>query len=401
MRRYSKLAVLCVGITIIAVWASQRFALFTKPSLKTGETKMFVASDKNNSIGDTSHTSMSPVPYRVEPFVSGLNVPWSMVWTSTERMLVTERPGRIREIVRGTLQPDPLITFTEVSNTDEEGLMGMTLDAYYNETRALYACLAYPKNKGLVNKIVRLLDNGTSLSIDKTIIDNIPAAHFHAGCRIRFGPDNKLYITTGDATDKNSAQNISSLGGKILRINSDGSIPEDNPFSKSPVYSYGHRNPQGIDWHPISRELYSSEHGPSVFDGPAGGDEINHILPGRNYGWPLVSHERTKEGLIAPLTTFTPAEAPASGSFYTADVFPQFTNDFFVGLLKGEGVMRIRFSASHPDTIEEIEKLSVDVGRVREIAQGPDGYIYVTTSNRDGRGTVQNGDDHIFRLVPE
>jgi glucose/arabinose dehydrogenase len=218
---------------------------------------------------------------------------------------------------------------------------------------------------------------------------------------MKFGPDGKLYITTGDATERDIAQDLKSLGGKILRVNDDGSIPSDNPFPHSPVWTYGHRNSQGISWD-AKGTMYETEHGPSTFDGPPGGDEVNRIRKGENYGWPLVSHEKTKEGTIAPLLVFTPAEAPASALIYSGRLFPQFKGNLFFGALIGEGLMRVRLSTAVPDAIESYEKLAdVSYGRIRDVTEGPDGAIYFSTSNRDGRGNPAASDDRIFRIIPK
>lgn len=339
--------------------------------------------------------------YKVEPFVSELQVPWSFVFTSDSRVIVTERPGRIRVIEAGKLLPEPLRVFQEVSSKIEEGLMGMTLDPDYESNRFLYLCMAYETEAGeLYDKVVRVKDMGNSLEEDKIIIDEIPAAAFHAGCRVDFGPDRKLYISTGDSTDTDLPQKLDSLAGKILRINSDGTFPADNPFPNSAVFSYGHRNPQGFDWHPVSGSLIATEHGPSGNDGPGGGDEVNLIEAGHNYGWPEVSHQETKTGMVDPLVVFTPAVAPASGMFYSGDVFPQLKNTFLFGMLRGEGIMQVVFDEM--DQVVTYKKLSeVEVGRVRDIVEGPDGYIYFTTSNRDGRGKPRSSDDQIYRLVPK
>lgn len=341
------------------------------------------------------------VDYEIEMFVSGLEVPWSIAWTSPERMLVAERPGRIREILNGQLKNEPLITFENISNESEEGLMGLALDPNYKTNRLLYACYAYPESNTLVGRVVQLKDNGKTIEIQKTILDRIPSNEVHAGCRVAFGPDGKLYVTTGDAASRDLAQNLKSLAGKILRLNSDGSIPADNPFPNSPVWSFGHRNPQGIAWHPATGELYETEHGPSVFDGPAGGDEVNQIVKGGNYGWPLVSHEETKKGTVSPLLIFTPAEAPASAAFYNSKIIPQFENNLFFGALRGEGLMRITFPKNSKGT-PSYEKLSeVRFGRIRVVAVGPDGFLYFGTSNRDGRGNPTPEDDRLFRIRPE
>lgn len=345
-------------------------------------------------------SSAAPVDYQVESFVENLNVPWSVVFTSPTRALVTERPGRVRVIENGKLLAQP-IKVLNVSNQSEEGLMGMTLDPNYQQNKYLYLCYAYVDG-GVFDQVVRLTDKGHELAEEKIIINKIPAAEFHAGCRLRFSPDGKLFISTGDARQRQLPQDLNSVAGKILRLNADGSIPSDNPFGNSPVYSYGHRNSQGFDWNPISGIMVATEHGPSGVDGPGGGDELNIIEPGQNYGWPIVSHRQSKEGMVSPLLGWTPAIAPASGMFYTGTVFPQFTNNFFFGMLRGAGISRVVFDLNNPEAVVSYEKLpGVDVGRVRDIVQGPDGLLYFTTSNRDGRGTVYPNDDHIYRLVPK
>ncbi len=334
------------------------------------------------------------VAYDIVEVVRGLEVPWSIVFTSPSRILVTERPGRIRVVLDGVLQKEPLISFPEVSNIDEEGLMSLALDPDYDDNSFIYTSLAYKGKNGMTVKVVRLLDKGNTLMDPKVILDNIPAAKYHAGSRIAFGPDDKIYITTGDATNKSLPQNLSSLGGKILRINADGTIPDDNPWKWNPVWSYGHRNPQGLAW--LGNTLYETEHGPSVFDGPAGGDEVNKIEKGKNYGWPLVSHTKTREGTEAPLRVFTPAEAPASLMIYSGKVFPQYEDHLFFGALKWEGIIILQVQ---DDALALIGKIATTYGRIRDIVEAPDGTIYFSTSNRDGRGTLHTGDDKIYRIV--
>ncbi|RPJ49920.1 MAG: PQQ-dependent sugar dehydrogenase, partial [Methanobacteriota archaeon] len=215
----------------------------------------------------SSATQSIPTGWKVESVAEGLAVPWSIVFTSADRILLTERGGMIREITGGKLNPEPLVVFEDVSARGESGLMGLAVDPLYASNKFLYACYTYAGSSGTANRVVRLKDGGDSVILDAIILDPLPSANNHAGCRIRFGPDDKMYITNGDALAPSSAQDLNSLAGKILRINPDGSIPEDNPFRGSPVWSYGHRNPQGIDWQPGSGRMYSTEHGPSGFDG--------------------------------------------------------------------------------------------------------------------------------------
>ncbi len=344
----------------------------------------------------------SNIAYKTEAFVEGLAVPWSVVFTSPERILVTERTGRIREIIGGELQNEPLYEFTEITARGEAGLMGLVLDPNYATNRYLYVCYATTPAGTMMARVARFTDTGEGLSDSMIVVDNIPAANNHAGCELGFGPDGKLYITTGDASNREIAQDLGNLGGKILRVNADGSVPDDNPFSGSRVWSYGHRNPQGIAWYPGSEALYSSEHGPSGFDGPGGGDEINLIKPGENYGWPRVSHQNSAQGMVDPLVVFTPAIAPASVLFYDSEHIPEFRYNLFAGLLVGEGIMRFVINPENPEEILMYEKLPLDdFGRIRELVMGPDGHLYFATSNQDGRGNVRSGDDKIVRIIPQ
>ncbi|MBE2219230.1 MAG: PQQ-dependent sugar dehydrogenase, partial [Ignavibacteria bacterium] len=289
--------------------------------------------------------------------------------------------------------------FQDISSGSEEGLMGLAIDPDYNTNKLIYLSYAYEKGDALLVKVVRYKDNGTSLEEETIIFDGIPAAKYHAGCRLRFGPDKKLYITTGDAGERKYAQDLGKLHGKILRINGDGTIPSDNPFPNSPVWSYGHRNPQGIDWYPGTEVMWSTEHGPSGFDGPGGGDEVNVIVKGQSYGWPDVSHKESKEGMVSPLLVFTPAEAPASGMFYKSSIIAEFKNTYLFGCLKGQGIMVVSVDPNDPTKQLSFRKIADTYGRIRDITEGPDGNIYFSSSNKDGRGSEQDGDDKIYRIV--
>ncbi|KXJ98466.1 MAG: glucose/sorbosone dehydrogenase [Acidobacteria bacterium OLB17] len=222
--------------------------------------------------------------------------------------------------------------------------------------------------------------------------------------RARFGPDGKLYVTTGDSTDWDLAQDLTSLAGKVLRLNDDGSVPKDNPFAsrkdaRPEIWTYGNRNPQGIAWQPGSGLAFETEHGPSSFEGKgSGGDEVNILEAGKNYGWPVIHHTETREGMVSPLLEYSPACAPASAMFYTASAFPAFKGNFFFGCLRGQRIIRVELDGRK--AVRQEDLVSGKFGRIRDVAQGPDGFVYFTTSNQDGRGRPAEGDDRILRLVP-
>src|SRR5438105_12090176 len=270
--------------------------------------------------GDIESSPQSQTSFKVETVVENLQVPWSIVWAPDGRMIFTERPGRVRVYENGRLRPEPLFVVPDVEPRGESGLMSIALHPQFVSNHLLYLSYAYNSN-GQQVRVVRYRETPNGFVDRKVIIETIPAAQFHAGCRLRFGPDGKLYITTGDATQRELAQQLNSLAGKILRLNDDGNVPSDNPFvgqanARPEIWSYGHRNPQGIDWQPDTNLLFETEHGPSGFDGPGGGDELNIVERGKNYGWPVIHHRATKEGMESPLLEYTPACAPASGTFY-------------------------------------------------------------------------------------
>jgi glucose/arabinose dehydrogenase len=342
------------------------------------------------------------VKFKVETVVSGLEVPWSIVWAPDGRMIFTERPGRVRVFENGKLRPQPLFVVPDVEPGGESGLMSVALHPQFATNHWLYLSYAY-KGEGQRVRVVRYREGAGTLTDRKVIIENIPAAQFHAGCRLRFGPDGKLYVTTGDATERELAQQLDSIAGKTLRLNDDGSVPQDNPFvgqanARPEIWTYGNRNGQGIDFQPGTNLCFETEHGPSGFDGPGGGDEVNILEKGKNYGWPVIHHTATHAGMESPLLEYTPACAPGSGMFYRGNAFPQFKGNFFFGCLRGTRLIRVVLDGRRVVSQENL--LSDKYGRIRDVAEGPDGNLYFSTSNRDGRGSPAADDDRIIRLTP-
>jgi glucose/arabinose dehydrogenase len=348
-------------------------------------------------------TANGDVRFRVETAAAGLEVPWALVWLPNGSMLVTERPGRVRIIENGKLRPEPVFTVPDVEPSSESGLMDITLHPDFSKNNFVYLAYAY-NNDGKRIKVMRYRYVDGKFTDPKAVIQDIPGAPNHAGMRCRFGPDGKLYITAGDSTNWELAQKLDSLAGKILRLNDDGSVPQDNPFvgqsgARPEIWTYGNRNPQGIAWQPGTNTIFETEHGPSGFEGKGGGgDEVNIIERGKNYGWPVIHHQMTQSGMESPLLEYSPACAPASAMFYHGPIFPAFKGNFFFGCLAGTRIIRVVLDGRKVVSQENL--LEKTYGRIREMEQGPDGYIYFSTSNRDGRGSPAKDDDRIMRLVP-
>jgi glucose/arabinose dehydrogenase len=332
-------------------------------------------------------TPVAPQP-RVETIATGLEVPWALAFAPDGRLFVTERPGRIRVAKDGRLDPAPVATLA-VAAQGEAGLMGLALDPRFAETGHLYVCYTARRQDDVVNRIVRLTLRGGRAGDERVLLDGMRGAGIHDGCRLKFGPDGKLYATMGDAAEPRLAQARDSLNGKTLRLEADGSVPADNPFRGSPVWSLGHRNPQGLAWDG-SKRLLAAEHGPSAHD------EVNHILPGKNYGWPDVTGAdevaSRRHGFVDPIVESERDTWAPSGIAWLGD-------SLWVAALRGERLLRITLDA-------DLKLLNVGSilrrahGRLRDVVVGPDGALYVTTSNRDGRGTVREGDDKILRVQP-
>ncbi|MBA3899674.1 MAG: PQQ-dependent sugar dehydrogenase [Bacteroidetes bacterium] len=340
-----------------------------------------------------------PEGIKVEIWQQNLEIPWSLVFLPNGDALVSERPGRIRIIQNGTLKEDVYANIPNVmhSKGSEAGLMGIALHPNFASQPYVYAMYTFQEGNVNDNRVIRLKHNGSNATFDKIIVDGIPAGRNHNGGRIKFGPDGMLYITAGETFERELAQDMESLGGKILRVTPDGAVPNDNPFPGSIIYSLGHRNPQGLAWHPETGDLFSSEHGPSGEMRLTGNDIINIIKPGKNYGWPKVVGKVNMKEFEDPIIMWEAATPPSGMVFWN--------NNLYVTTLRSKALMHIQMNKTGDDyEITRIErwfspKQNEGVyGRFRDVTVGPDGDMYVLTNNRDGRGNPTENDDRILRI---
>jgi glucose/arabinose dehydrogenase len=348
------------------------------------------------SLAAARRASQSP---EIEVAATGLATVWAIDFAPDGRIFLTERAGRIRVIQDGRLLSEPWMVLDDVVEISEAGLLGLALDPGFATNGYVYVAYTYrAPNGALANKLVRLredleLQRG---AFDAVVLDGIRGANNHDGGRVKFGPDGHLYWTMGESGDRPLSQDLSSWNGKILRLAPDGSIPGYGPFPGSPVYSYGHRNPQGLAWHPVTGDLFSTEHGPSGQETCC--DEVNLVSPGGNYGWPQSFGEQVADGTVAPViqsgrTTW----APGGATFVTRG--PWTGSLVFTGL-RGQALYRLILDDADPRAVRGFEThFSGAFGRLRDVVEGPDGALYVATSNRDGRGQPGPDDDRLLRLV--
>jgi glucose/arabinose dehydrogenase len=340
------------------------------------------------------------VPIRVEEVVTGLEVPWGLAFLPDGGLLITERPGRIRRVVEGRLRPEPVARVSVEGG--EGGLLGLALHPHFTENRLFFIYFTTRKAGAAVNRVERwkLAPDGATAEREKLILDDIPAARYHDGGRLRIGPDGMLYVGTGDAGEPSRSQDRASLAGKLLRLTPDGAVPADNPFKGSPVFLWGIRNTQGFDWLDPGK-LVLVDHGPSGDLGRSGHDEVNVAVKGANLGWPDIYGCETREGMVTPVLSWRTAVPPGGAALYTGQAIPEWRGSLLVGTLGSRHLHRVVLKG---DRLEQHEVyLRGDppdgYGRLREVIMGPDGQLYVTTSNCDGRGRCPRDGDKVLRIT--
>lgn len=330
-------------------------------------------------------TPQAPAPtWRVETVASGVDRPWSLNFAPDGRLFFTSRDtGVISALDVASGSVTAFAGLPRVRLGGEAGLLGMALDPDFARNGWLYACYSYSAAGLPLNRLSRFTLRDRTLSGELVVIDAMPGAMFHNGCRVVIGPDGLLYATMGEASQRDLAQNPVSLGGKTFRINRDGSIPAGNPFENSPVWTLGHRNPQGLAFHPVTGALWSTEHGPEKRD------ELNILRKGMNYGWPTCEGTAPVCGRIA---NYAPAIRQYEDSatiaisdlvFYTGNAFPAWRNQLFFVSLKTGRLYRVVLDGERVAS----EEILIDntYGRLRDITVGPDGFIYFSTDADDGK----------------
>lgn len=335
--------------------------------------------------------------FTVTTVAGGLEHPWALAFLPDRRMLVTERPGRVRIVDAQGRVSAPLSGVPEAAAGGQGGMLDIALAPDFAASGGVFFCHSGRVQGGSVTRVSRARFTGDGFAETRPILDATPAwdNRMHFGCRLAFAPDGTLFVTTGERSDaavRESAQKLDDLRGKVLRITRDGAPAPGNPFLGQPgrrgeIWSYGHRNPQALAFRPGTDELWEAEHG------PRGGDELNLIRAGANYGWPRVGsgvhyngapmpEGRSAPGLVDPVHTWTPSLSPAGMAFYTGDAFPDWRGSLFLGSLNGQTLIRLTMDGQR---VTGEERLLRNMARLRDVRQGPDGRLYLLTDERDGK----------------
>ncbi|MBM7619293.1 glucose/arabinose dehydrogenase [Bacillus tianshenii] len=333
--------------------------------------------DTNDTSTQPAKEVTNPLGSSVETVAEKLDVPWAIT-KYKDTFYITERNGTIARISDGNLSRESVHLDKDVLRYGEGGLLGLALHPDFAANNQAFVYHTYGTKESVKNRLVLLKYENGAWKEERALLEDIPGAIYHNGGRIAIGPDNMLYVTVGDATIPEEAQNTGSLSGSILRMELDGSIPKDNPIPDSYVYSFGHRNPQGLAWDRETGMLYESEHGPSARD------EINIIEPGKNYGWPVISGSEEENGMETPLfNSGTNTWAPSGLVYHNGSLF--------VASLRGEMIRKFELESKKEYALVE------GFGRMRDVLVDGD-TIYAVTNNTDGRGNPIPEDDRLIKI---
>lgn len=398
-----KLPILVLAVSLVSVPAlAQQQGVDPRPPNGQGQTPAFEGQTRapEHRLG---------VAFDVVTVASGLVNPWGMAFLPDGRMLVTERPGRLRVVTADGALSEPVVGLPAMDARGQGGLLDVALDPDFSSNQLIYWSFSEPQDDGTNNTAVargRFVD-GVAPRVEnvQTIYSQTPSmdSRLHFGSRLVFADDGTLFVTQGDRSitpGRMQAQDMDSLLGKVVRINADGSVPADNPFADrggvaAKMWSIGHRNIQGATLHPETRELWTIEHG------TRGGDELNITRKGLDYGWPTIAYGieyrggqitggiQAQDGMEQPLYYWDPVIAPGGMTFYTGDLFPAWKGSLFIGGMGSRALVRLGLEGEHVSGEERL--LTDEQERFRDVAQGPDGALYLLTDNADGR---------VLKLVP-
>lgn len=348
-----------------------------KSFVGVGITLLCLTGCSTNEIQPSTVANNSQSIEQYKTIATNLEAPWAINKLG-DTFYITERTGHIVKVEQGEMTRQAVKLEKTLSTASEAGLLGFVLAPDFVQSNEAYAYYTYETASEQYNRIVVLQQENDSWREKRLLLDQIPSGKYHHGGRVKIGPDQKLYVTAGDASNPQTAQDLTTLSGKILRMNLDGSIPDDNPFPHLYVYSYGHRNPQGITWS-ADGTMYASEHGQSA------NDEINKIEAGQNYGWPIIEGEEEQEGFISPLFTSGSEStwAPSGIAFYD--------NKLYVAALRGTALLEFDLKS------KEVKEIVNNVGRIRDVWI-EENTLYWITNNTDGRGTPEEKDDQLYKL---
>ena len=347
---------------------------------------IFSALVLTDSLPSNSPPLPAPTIDTAEIIVTNLEKPWALAFAD-ERIFVSEKSGKIHIVTPTGKLDSPLISL-KTPEIFGGGLLGIATHPDFENNHFLYAYYTYEENENLWNKVIRITEEDNRAIEVVTILDKIPGSAFSNGGIIKFGPDGKLYVGTGSVSDfSDEPQNLDSLSGKILRLNDDGTIPSDNPFEESYVFTLGHRNPTGLAWN-SQGQMYATETGPTK------NDEINLIKAGSNYGWPEVQCFSKIVNLVNPIECFDPGLEPGGIIFYSGDKF-DIDNQMIFATQKATNLFKVQIN----DDGVNLDRILSGVGRIRDVGQGPDGYVYIITTNTDGKAFPAPDDDKLLRIL--